>query len=160
VWPVKRDHRRRVVTGAEEGQALGMVPVQVPQEYAALKAAVEEGAEAPDAGAGVYHQAREGFSVVGEGEAGRMASVAQEIGPGGRRGATGPQDDDFHPAILPGGAGAPVFLRDEGDLAPGMARGQGPVGGGRLRQRVGGGDYDLEHAFFGPAQQVHPGRRP
>ena len=131
-----------------------------PEQDAALKAAVEEVAEPPDAGAGVDHQPWGGLAVAGTGPGWKYGPRSGGNRPRGPAWSRGPPRQDFHPSILPGCAAAPVFLGDEGDLAPGMARGQRPVGGGRFRQRVGGGDHDLEPALLGQAQQVRPGRRP
>ena len=68
-----------VIAATEKRQALGVVPVQVPEQYGApVRLSSEESGEAAYAGAGVDDEG-EAASVVGEGEGRGVASVTEVL---------------------------------------------------------------------------------
>ena len=79
-----QEHARdRVFTvgGAKERQTLGVIPVQVAeQDRAAKRIAAHQRRHGAQACAGVEHEPRRGFVVVGQGDARRVATDAGELG--------------------------------------------------------------------------------
>ena len=86
-----------LVAGAEEGQALGVVPVQVGQEQRAPEGTAVEAVGQPlQPGAGVEHQRRGVRPRARERDTGRVAPDAHEVGARGRRRPTDTAEEDVH----------------------------------------------------------------
>ncbi len=89
------------VTGREEGQPLGVIPVQVAEEHRTGEGpAVEQGRHATQAGPRVEEQGGR-RPVVGQRHTRRVAAVAYEVGTGRRRGTPHAAHHDTHGATLP-----------------------------------------------------------
>src|SRR5207302_2592198 len=79
-----------------EWYAMGMVPVQVTQQDGASKRpAVQQGGQTLQAGSGVEHEAG-GLPVVGQRNAGGIASIPHELRPRRRRRTSHTADEQSH----------------------------------------------------------------
>ena len=127
------------VAGTEERQPVGVVPVEVGQHHRALEGPpADEGAEPPQAGAGVEDQV--GVAAVADGQARRLPAVSDGPRAGARRGAPGAADGDAHRPLARGGRVGRCRWSSAAEHRPTL----------RMRDRAGGGSVaavtDVTHA--------------